>query len=210
MAYLVLVRHGTSEYNKKGLWTGWTDIDLAPEGIEEARQAGESIKNIHFDAAFTSDLIRAQHTLSEILKVIHQEDLPVTQSPALKEKSYGDLAGKNKWEVKEKYGDEQWMKWRRAWDEPIPGGETLKDVYNRVVPYYKEHILPLLEEDKNVIIAAHGNSLRSLVKFLENISDEDIEHLEIGTGEVYIYTMNTKGQIVNKEIRSANKTKGEI
>lgn len=210
MAYLVLVRHGTSEYNKKGLWTGWTDIDLAPEGIEEARQAGESIKNIHFDAAFTSDLIRAQHTLSEILKVIHQEDLPVTQSPALKEKSYGDLAGKNKWEVKEKYGDEQWMKWRRAWDEPIPGGETLKDVYNRVVPYYKEHILPLLEEDKNVIIAAHGNSLRSLVKFLENISDEDIEHLEIGTGEVYIYTMNTKGQIVNKEIRSANKTKGKI
>lgn len=210
MAYLVLVRHGTSEYNKKGLWTGWTDIDLAPEGIEEARQAGESIKNIHFDAAFTSDLIRAQHTLSEILKVIHQEDLPVTQSPALKEKSYGDLAGKNKWEVKEKYGDEQWMKWRRAWDEPIPGGETLKDVYNRVVPYYKEHILPLLEEDKNVIIAAHGNSLRSLVKFLENISDEDIEHLEIGTGEVYIYTMNTKGQIVNKEIRSANKNKGKI
>lgn len=210
MAYLVLVRHGTSEYNKKGLWTGWTDIDLAPEGVEEARQAGESIKTIHFDAAFTSDLIRAQHTLSEILNVIHQEDLPVTKTPAFKEKSYGDLAGKNKWEVKEKYGDEQWMKWRRAWDEPIPGGETLKDVYNRVVPYYKEHILPLLKEDKNVIVAAHGNSLRSLVKFLENISDADVEHLEIGTGEVYVYTMDMKGQITNKEIRSANKDKGKM
>jgi 2,3-bisphosphoglycerate-dependent phosphoglycerate mutase len=210
MAYLVLVRHGTSEWNAKGLWTGWNDIDLAEKGKEEARQAGESIKDIRFDVAFTSNLIRAQHTLDEMLTVLNQTNVPVYKDHALDEKSYGDLAGKNKWEVKEKYGEEQWMKWRRAWNEPIPNGETLKMVYERIVPYYQNTILPYLKEGKNVLISAHGNSLRSLVKYLENISDADIEHLEIGLGEVYVYTIDNDGKITNKEIRASNPNAGKI
>lgn len=210
MAYLVLVRHGTSEWNAKGLWTGWTDIDLTEKGREEAKQAGEAIKDIHFDVAFTSNLIRAHHTLDEILKVIGQTNIPTYKSHALDEKSYGDLAGKNKWEVKEKYGEDQWMKWRRAWNEPIPNGETLKMVYERVVPYYKETILPYLKKGENVIVSAHGNSLRALVKYLENISDEQIEKLEFGLGEVYVYQIDETGKIVNKEIRAAKENKGKI
>ncbi len=189
---------------------GWTDIDLTEKGREEAKQAGEAIKDIHFDVAFTSNLIRAHHTLDEILKVIGQTNIPTYKSHALDEKSYGDLAGKNKWEVKEKYGEDQWMKWRRAWNEPIPNGETLKMVYERVVPYYKETILPYLKKGENVIVSAHGNSLRALVKYLENISDEQIEKLEFGLGEVYVYQIDETGKIVNKEIRAAKENKGKI
>lgn len=210
MAYLVLVRHGTSVYNEKGLWTGWTDVELAPKGIEDAHLAGEAIKDIQFDEAFTSNLIRAQHTLSEILDVINQKDIPVTKDAALNEKNYGDLAGKNKWEVKKQYGEEQWIKWRRAWDAPIPNGETLKNVYERVVPFYQTHILTLLKEGKNILVAAHGNSLRALVKYLENLSGDEVEHLEIGLGEVYVYTVNEQGEITHKEIRAAKADKGKI
>src|SRR5579872_4687760 len=146
MAYLVLVRHGESVWNEKGLWTGWTDVDLSEKGREEAREAGETIKNIHFAYAFTSALKRAQETLDEIKKVLGQE-IPTTASSALNERSYGDLTGKNKWDIQKQYGDGQFQKWRRGWDEPVPGGETLKDVYARVVPYYQQEILPLLQKD---------------------------------------------------------------
>jgi 2,3-bisphosphoglycerate-dependent phosphoglycerate mutase len=210
MAYLVLVRHGTSQWNAQGLWTGWTDIDLAEKGVEDAKEAGEAVKDMHFDVAFTSNLIRSQHTLDEILKVIGQTDIPIFKNHALDEKSYGDMTGKNKWEVKEKYGEEQWIKWRRAWNEPIPNGETLKMVYERVVPYYKETILPHLEKGENVIVAAHGNSLRALVKYLENTSDDKIEKLEFGLGEVYVYQIDENGNIINKEIRAAKEEKGKI
>ncbi len=210
MATLVLVRHGTSIYNAEGLWTGWTDIDLSEKGREEAREAGESIKDIHFDVAFTSSLIRAQHTLDEILQIIGQTDIQVFKDHALDEKSYGDLTGKNKWEVKEKYGEEQWMQWRRSWDAPIPHGETLKMVYERTVPYYEQTILPHLEKGENVLVCAHGNSLRALVKYLEEISDADIEKLEFGLGEVYVYTVDAEGNIVSKEIRSVKEDKGRI
>ncbi|HLI25518.1 MAG TPA: 2,3-diphosphoglycerate-dependent phosphoglycerate mutase [Chloroflexota bacterium] len=208
MAYLVLVRHGQSEWNAQGLWTGWRDVPLSPEGIAEARRAGELLRDIPFDIAYTSALTRAQQTLEEIKRVLGREDLPTVTDPALNERDYGDLTGKNKWKILEEYGEEQFLKWRRSWDYPVPGGETLKDVYARVVPYYQREILPQLREGRNVLIAAHGNSLRALVKYLENIPDDEIPKLEIGTGEVYVYQVDPEGRIVSKEIRAVNPNRG--
>jgi 2,3-bisphosphoglycerate-dependent phosphoglycerate mutase len=207
MGQLILVRHGQSDYNAKGLWAGWTDVPLTELGREEAREAANALTDIPIDVVFTSDLMRAQQTWEEMAKVLKLENLPVTIAPELKEKSYGDLAGLNKWEMKEKYGEEQWMNWRRAWNSPIPGGETLANVYARVVPYYEKNVVPLLKQNKNVLIAAHGNSLRALVKYLDNISDDDIAKLEIATGGIYLYKFDTDGKITHKELRAATENK---
>ncbi|GIW63907.1 MAG: 2,3-bisphosphoglycerate-dependent phosphoglycerate mutase [Patescibacteria group bacterium] len=209
MAYLVLVRHGISEWNKKGLWTGWKDPELAEEGYLEAQRAGEQIKDIRIHKAYTADLKRTIATLEEIKKTIGRSDLETVIDWRLRERNYGDLAGKNKWEVKKQYGEKQFMAWRRGWDEPIPNGETLKDVYNRVVPFYEQKILPELNQGLNILIVASGNSLRALVKYLEQIPDDEISKLEIGTGEVYVYRIENN-KVVNKEIRAVNKLKGKI
>ncbi len=209
MAYLVLVRHGISEWNKKGLWTGWKDPELAEEGYLEAQRAGEQIKDIRIHKAYTADLKRTIATLEEIKKTIGRSDLETVIDWRLRERNYGDLAGKNKWEVKKQYGEKQFMAWRRGWDEPIPNGETLKDVYNRVVPFYEQKILPELNQGLNILIVASGNSLRALVKYLEQIPDDEISKLEIGTGEVYVYRIQNN-KVVNKEIRAVNKLKGKI
>jgi 2,3-bisphosphoglycerate-dependent phosphoglycerate mutase len=203
MAYLVLVRHGESEYNALGLWTGLTDVSLSEEGVREARRAAEALRDIPFDVAYTSTLKRAQDTLTEIQKGLDRERIPTHVDAALNERDYGDLTGKNKWKIQEEYGDEQFLKWRRSWDFPVPGGETLKDVHARVVPYYEAHILPDLKAGKNVLVSAHGNSLRALVKHLENIPESEIPHLEIGTGEIYVYQVDD-GKIGAKEIRATN------
>jgi 2,3-bisphosphoglycerate-dependent phosphoglycerate mutase len=202
MTQLILVRHGESLWNAKGIWTGWTDIGLSDNGIEEARAAGRLLGNSKIDIAFTSSLIRAKQTLDEIKNVLELDDLYTVVNKALNERDYGELTGKNKWDLKRDFGDEKFLEIRRGWDIPIRGGETLKDVYNRVVPYFKRDILPKLKEGKNVLISAHGNSLRALVKFLENISDENISKLDIATGEVYIYMVDKNGQIFSKDIRS--------
>jgi 2,3-bisphosphoglycerate-dependent phosphoglycerate mutase len=202
MAQLVLVRHGESEWNAKGLWTGWTDVNLSENGREEAKKAGELLKDIHFDNAYTSNLKRAQQTLEEITNVTGQKDIPTVADKALNERDYGDYTGKNKWEVKEEVGEEEFQKIRRSWDYPPANGESLKMVYERVIPYYEKEILPKLKEGKNVIIAAHGNSLRALIKYLENISDEDIPNLEMATGGVYVYDLDNEGKVTNKEIRA--------
>ena len=201
MAYLVLVRHGESEWNAKGIWTGWTDINLSEKGREEARTAGELLRDIHFDLAYTSALKRAQQTWEEVQKIIKQETLTATVDKALNERDYGDLTGKNKWEAKEEMGEEKFMKIRRSWDFPPPNGESLEMVYERVIPYYEKTILPELKDGKNVIIAAHGNSLRALIKYLEDISDEEIPHLEMATGGIYVYKLDTEGKVTSKEIR---------
>lgn len=203
MAYLALVRHGQSEWNAQGLWTGWTDIPLSEQGHEEAKKAAEVLKDIEFNMAYTSLLTRAQQTLEDIKKATNRENLTTLKVQALNEKNYGDLAGKNKWKIKEEFGEEQFLLWRRSWDYPLPNGESLKDVYKRVVPYYTTEILPKLQKGLNVLVVAHGNSLRALVKYLENISDEEIPKLEIGTGEVYLYDIDTTGKILSKEIRNA-------
>jgi 2,3-bisphosphoglycerate-dependent phosphoglycerate mutase len=202
IAKLVLVRHGESEYNAKDLWTGWLDVPLTEKGREEARRAGEEIKDIKIDAVFVSDLIRSKQTWEEIAKVLGLEKLEATEAWEIKERSYGDLAGQNKFEVKKKYGDEQWLKWRRGWDEKIPNGETLKDVYNRCVPFFQEKVLPLLKSGKNVLLSDHGNSFRALVKYLDKIEDSEIYKLEIPTGTVYIYDFDSEGNILKKEIRA--------
>lgn len=202
MAYLVLVRHGESTWNAKGIWTGITDVDLTEKGREEARAAGEAIKDINFRIAFVSVLKRAKETLEEMEKVLGVK-LPTTEDKALNERDYGDYTGKNKWEVKEQIGEEEFLKLRRSWDFLVPNGESLKQVYERVAPYYKDHILPELKNGKNVLVSAHGNSLRALVKFLDNIPDSKIAELEIPTGQVLVYQIDSEGNIASKEIRGA-------
>jgi 2,3-bisphosphoglycerate-dependent phosphoglycerate mutase len=179
-------------------------VELTEKGRAEARAAATTLEGITFDAAHTSNLKRAQDTLTEILTELGQTEIEARQSAALNERDYGDLTGKNKWQVREEHGEEKFMNWRRSWDYPVPGGETLKDVHARAVPYYEEHILSDMRAGKNVIVAAHGNTLRALVKHLENIATDDISGLEIGTGEVYLYEIEPEtGKIIAKEIKVA-------
>ena len=209
MSYLVLVRHGKSEWNEKGLWTGWTDIPLAKSGYLEADKTAEELKDIKFDYTYTSALSRAQQTLNEILKVLGQNP-PVAQDKALNEKNYGDYTEKNKWQVKEEVGDEEFQKIRRSWDYVIPNGESLKMVYDRAVPYYKTEIEPKLKAGENVLVSAHNNSLRAIVKYLENVPDSEVSSLEIGTGEAYVYEIDSEGKVVSKEIRGENPDKLKV
>lgn len=202
MSYLVLVRHGQSAWNELGQWTGLTDVELTDKGRAEARSAAKTLEGLTFSAAYTSNLKRAQDTLAEILDELHQTELEAQKSAALNERDYGILTGKNKWQAKDEYGEEQFMKWRRGWNEPIPGGETLQDVHDRAVPYYQQHILADLKAGKNVIVAAHGNTLRALVKHIERIAETDVPALEIGTGEVYLYEIDSdSGQVLAKDIK---------
>ena len=187
--YLVLVRHGQSEWNAKNLFTGWKDPDLTHKGIEEAVNAGKKINGygLSFSCMFTSALIRAQNTAKIILKEIEQEDIPTYQDKNLNERAYGSLTGMDKDEARQKFGSEQVQIWRRSFDTSPPDGESLKDTYNRVVPYFQKNILPHLADGKNILVSAHGNSLRALVKLIENISENDIVKLEIATGQPIIY-----------------------
>ena len=198
---LLLVRHGQSEWNEKNLFTGWEDPGLTKKGEDEAQNAGLLIKElgINFDHLFTSALIRAQLTGSIILNEIGQNEIPTTKNQALNERFYGDLQGLNKDECREKWGEEKVQMWRRSYEMGPPGGETLKETGERVVPYFKEEINPLISKGKNILIAAHGNSLRSLIKFLDNVSDEDIVKLEIPTGAPIHYIFNEDGNVIKKQ-----------
>lgn len=200
MAYLVLVRHGQSEWNALGLWTGQEDISLTEQGKAEARNAAEHLRNITLHKAHTSSLSRTKQTLDEIKSALNHTDLETVSHKALDERHYGDYQTKNKWEIKEQIGDEAFTKLRRNWDHPVPNGETLKDVHARVLPYYEEHILEDLKAGKNIIVAAHGNSLRALMKHLDEIDDEHVHELEIGTGEVVIYEISEDGAVVEKSV----------
>ena len=188
---LVLVRHGQSEWNKKNLFTGWKDPELTDLGIEEAIKAGKLLKTkeMKFDIMFTSDLFRAQETGRLILENMNQLDIPVIKNQSLNERNYGDLAGLNKDDAREKWGEEQIHIWRRSFDIPPPGGESLKDTAERVLPYFHSEILPKVEEGLDVLVAAHGNSLRALVMELEGISSDEIVKLEIATGDPLTYEL---------------------
>ncbi len=210
MATLVLVRHGLSEYNKIGIWAGWEDPPLAPEGHDQAEKTARELKDIHFDEAFSSDHLRCKQTLETVLNVIEQQDLPITFNMALRERNYGDFNHKNKWEVKDQIGEEEFQRLRRSWDSPPPNGESLKMVYERLVPYYEQNILPKIKEGKNIIVSSSGNALRAFVKYLENIPDNDVALLEIGTGEAYVYKIDENGKVVDKEIRGENAQKGKV
>lgn len=209
MAYLVLIRHGMSSYNAKGLWTGLDNPDLIENGISEAKTAGDQIKDILFNHAFVSDLIRTKHTL-DIIKNELRQKIPTTVSKKLNERNYGDYTAKNKWEIRDEVGEDTFLKIRRSWDYPIPNGESLKDVYNREILYFKENIEPLLKHNENILIVSSGNALRVIVKYLEKIDDKKISELEIGIGEVYVYKLDYDLKILSKEIRNQNKSKGKI
>lgn len=194
MAKLFLVRHGQSLWNLENRFTGWHDVDITEAGIEEAKKAGDVLINEKIDIAFTSVLIRAKHTLNLILNEIGKPDIPVIMDKALNERSYGNLEGLNKDETALKYGEEQVHTWRRSYDVIPPGGESLKDTYNRVIPYFEKEIVPFLKKGENVLIVAHGNSLRSLIMYLEHLSPEEILEREIATGVpiTYIFDENFK------------------
>jgi len=199
-ASLVLVRHGQSEWNEKNLFTGWKDPGLTAKGAEEAKSAGIQLRTegFQFDVMFTSDLLRAQKTGEIILKELGVTNLPVVKNQALNERDYGDLSGLNKDEAREKWGDEQVHIWRRSFDTPPPGGESLKGTAERVLPYFKKEILPQLLEGKNILIAAHGNSLRSLVMELDQLTKEQVVKLEIATGDPIYYEIASSGKVVKK------------
>ncbi len=213
---LVLVRHGQSQWNLENRFTGWVDVPLSVKGRQEATSAGKKLKNMRFDTMYVSHLMRAIQTLHYILLELsderipilyHEEqrihawehytgnqdkEIPVYQSIDLAERYYGDLQGLNKAETMKKYGEAQVHLWRRSYDINPPSGESLKDTCERTIPYYKKNILPELQAGKNVLIVAHGNSLRSITKYVENISDEEIPNVEIPTGVPIVYTFDSQ------------------
>lgn len=197
---LVLVRHGQSEWNLKNLFTGWKDPDLTELGVEEAQLGGRRLKarGYQFDVAFTSALTRAQHTCKIMLGELGQEGLPTIADAAINERDYGDLAGLNKDDARKKWGEEQVLIWRRSYDVPPPGGESLKDTAARTLPYYEAEILPHLRTGKTVLVAAHGNSLRSMVMAIEELTPDEILKRELATGEPVIYRIGSDGKLVEK------------
>ena len=184
---LVLVRHGLSVYNDQNRFTGWKDVKLNSQGIDEAKQAIQLLNDIEFDLAFTSDLIRAQDTLRIILEGIGQTDIPIEKNMALNERDYGDLVGRNKTEAAEEFGSEQVHIWRRSYDVPPPGGESLKSTADRVIPYLRGVIMPHISEGKRILVSAHGNSIRAIVMVLQDYTPEQILKTEIGWCERWIF-----------------------
>jgi 2,3-bisphosphoglycerate-dependent phosphoglycerate mutase len=197
---LILVRHGESEWNLKNLFTGWKNPDLTEKGVAEAKKAGQRLKKAGLKptAFFTSALTRAQHTLDLILDELGIVNLTITRNQALNERDYGDLSGLNKDDARKKWGEEQVLIWRRSYDVPPPGGESLKDTAARALPYYEKNILPLVQDGKTVLVAAHGNSLRALVMAIEKLTPEEILKRELATGEPVIYRITKGGKLKEK------------
>ncbi len=197
---LVLVRHGQSEWNLKNLFTGWKDPDLSEQGITEAKEAGRKLKEqgLTFDIAFTSVLTRAQHTLDLILTELSQTEIPIERDLALNERDYGDLSGLNKDDARKRWGEEQVHVWRRSYDVPPPGGESLKDTLARALPYYAQEILPCVLRGERTLVAAHGNSLRALIMVLEKLSPKQILARELATGVPIIYRLNADSTVASK------------
>jgi 2,3-bisphosphoglycerate-dependent phosphoglycerate mutase len=198
---LVLVRHGQSEWNLKNLFTGWRDVDLTENGISEARAAGRRLKaqGLRFDIAFTSALVRAQRSLDLMLEEMEQTHIAVLEDQALNERDYGDPVGLNKDDARKKWGEEQVRVWRRSYDVAPPGGESLKDTAARVLPYYIQDILPRVLRGDNVLVSAHGNSLRALIMVLEHLSPQQIVAREIATGVPLIYRLNADSTVAEKK-----------
>jgi 2,3-bisphosphoglycerate-dependent phosphoglycerate mutase len=197
MARLILLRHGESQWNLENRFTGWVDVPLTPRGVQEARNAGEKLRGFNFDRAFTSVLERANETLRLALDAIGQSNIPIEKDKALNERMYGELQGLNKTETAQKYGEAQVKIWRRSYDVRPPGGESLKDTAERVLPYYEHTIKPYLLSGETILIAAHGNSLRALIMELEQLSREQVLELNIPTGAPLLYELDQTGKVVS-------------
>ena len=197
---LVLVRHGQSEWNLKNLFTGWKDVDLTEAGVAEARAAGRKLKaqGLGFDVAYTSALKRASRTLDLILEEMGLTGIPIVRDQALNERDYGDLVGLNKDDARKKWGEEQVHIWRRSYDVPPPGGESLKDTVARALPYFVQEILPRVLRGERVLISAHGNSLRALIMVLERLTPEQILKRELGTGVPIVYRLNADSTVASQ------------
>ncbi len=202
MASLVLVRHGQSQWNLENRFTGWIDVPLTAAGRSDAEKAGNQIKSlgISFDVAYTSVLTRAIDTLHIILRLLDQENIPIVKDKALNERHYGQLQGLNKDETRKKFGEEQVRLWRRSYDVAPPGGESLKDTATRTIPFFESRILADLKVGKNVLVAAHGNSLRSIVMHVEHLTQEQVLALEIPTGVPIVYDIDKNGAVSSKKI----------
>ncbi|MDE3175952.1 MAG: 2,3-bisphosphoglycerate-dependent phosphoglycerate mutase [Pseudomonadota bacterium] len=202
---LVLLRHGQSEWNLKNLFTGWKDPDLTETGVEEAKQAGQRLRarGLSFDTCFTSALTRAQHTLDLTLAELGQTGLPILRDQALNERDYGDLSGLNKDDARKRWGEDQVHLWRRSYDVPPPGGESLKDTVARALPYYCQHILPAVLRGERVLVAAHGNSLRALVMVLDRLTPETIPAMELATGVPLVYRLKDDSTVAAKDVLTA-------
>ena len=199
MAQLVIFRHGQSVWNLENKFTGWVDIELTEKGIEEAIKAGQKLKGYKFDLAYASNLQRAQKTLSLALEQSGQSGIPVIYNEALNERMYGDLQGLNKADTAVKYGEEQVKIWRRSYDIAPPNGESLKDTAARVIPYFESEIVPKLKAGKNIVIAAHGNSLRALIMYLEKMTPAQILEFEIGTAVPRLYELDENLTVLKAE-----------
>jgi 2,3-bisphosphoglycerate-dependent phosphoglycerate mutase len=197
MARLILLRHGESQWNLENRFTGWVDVPLSPRGVQEAKNAGDKLRGFTFDRAFTSVLSRANETLRLVLEAIGQTDIPIEKDQALNERMYGDLQGLDKAETAKKYGEAQVKIWRRSYDVKPPGGESLKDTADRVLPYYETKIKPCLLKGETILIAAHGNSLRALVMQLEQLSKEQVLELNIPTGAPLLYELDGSGTVLS-------------
>jgi len=225
MAYLILIRHGQSRWNIANKFTGWVDVPLSERGVFEALQAAKDLEGLEIDVAFTSKLVRAHQTLFTVLasqqkvgvlmhddeerqewylhpRIIEEGEIPVHQHAALNERAYGDLQGQDKDEAKERFGKEQVHIWRRSYDVAPPNGESLKDVFARAVPFFESTIKPLVLEGKNVIVSAHGNSLRAIIKYIENISDKDVPNLELPTGKPIVYKVENNTFVADNHAHS--------
>ena len=201
MAKLIIVRHHESEWNHLGLWTGLRDRHLTEYGFKKSTEMGGLLKGIKIDHAFASMKVRTIETLSCILESLGLYKVPTEHTDALDERDYGDYTGKSKWDMQKLVGDEIWNNIRREWDYPVPNGETLKDVYNRAVPFYLKNIVPHLSAGENVIVSSHGNVIRALIKYIESIPDSEIKNMEMLFGGILIYEVNTEGKMISKEER---------
>jgi 2,3-bisphosphoglycerate-dependent phosphoglycerate mutase len=199
MARLVLLRHGESQWNLENRFTGWVDVPLSARGVEEAKNAGDKLRGYTFDRAFTSVLVRANETLRLVLEAIGQTQIPIERDQALNERMYGELQGLNKAETAKKYGEAQVKIWRRSYDVRPPGGESLKDTADRVLPYYEARIKPHLLKGETILIVAHGNSLRALVMQLEQLSKDQVLELNIPTGVPLLYELDDSGKVLSRQ-----------
>ncbi|MCB0702686.1 MAG: 2,3-bisphosphoglycerate-dependent phosphoglycerate mutase [Candidatus Kapaibacterium sp.] len=204
MSKLVCIRHGQSQWNKENRFTGWVDVELSELGIKEAEEAGNILKNYKFDKIFTSALKRAIRTAEIIIEVAGFDSIEMISNSALNERHYGDLQGLNKAEIGEKVGAEQLHIWRRSFDVAPPNGESLKDTLDRVLPYYEKEIAPLIKEGKDILISAHGNSLRALTMHIEGVSKEEISDINIPTGKPYVYEFDESLNLLSKKYLGEN------